>query len=73
MSGPEDYDDDPPMICPATRESCIRAFCDDYGCANKARIPIDEYDMAQGSIHPDELLLPMPRPPSKRTGKAAGR
>lgn len=61
---PGDYgfvDDDPPMICPATGEPCVRAFCDDYGCANNAGVPVDEYDVACGSLDPDELIPPIPR------------
>ena len=44
-----DYDDDPPMICPVTGSYCVRAFCDDYGCANQAGVPVDENDIAAGS------------------------
>lgn len=54
-------DDDPPMICPTTGSYCVRAFCDDYACANKLNVPLDEYDFEQGSIDPDELCPPLPK------------
>jgi hypothetical protein len=59
---------DPPLICPMTGAYCVRAFCDDYGCANKLRVPIDEYDVECGSIHDDELILPLPKAKRKRRG-----
>lgn len=66
-----EQDDDglePPFICPRTKEPCARAFCEDYGCADQARVPIDEYDVEAGSIHPDEMA---PRIPRKRRARKA--
>lgn len=57
---------DPPMICPRSKEPCVRAFCEDYGCADEAGVPIDEYDVECGSIDPDELIMPPPRVRRKR-------
>lgn len=56
----EDYDE-PPFICPRTKEPCIRAFCEDYGCADQARVPLDENDFAAGSLDPNELIMPLPK------------
>lgn len=53
--------DDAPFICPRTRQACVRAFCEDYGCADQAGVPLDANDLAAGSIHPDELITPLPR------------
>lgn len=49
-------DDDQPMICKVTGSYCIRAFCDDYGCANELAVPVDEYDIACGSDEPIPTL-----------------
>lgn len=57
----EDEDHDPPRLCFYNGSYCDRAFCDDYGCADEAGVPFDEYDVAAGSIHPDELILPLPK------------
>lgn len=65
-SPPDDYEDDAPMICPMTQKPCIRAFCDEYGCADKARVPITEDDIACGSIYPEK---PVPRIPRARRKK----
>lgn len=54
-----------PMICPRTKELCVRAFCDDYGCADLAGVPLDENDFAAGTLNPDELVIPLP-PVTKR-------
>jgi hypothetical protein len=56
-----DDDIDSAMICPATKEPCIRSFCDDYGCANLAGVELDENDFACGSINRDELVVPLPK------------
>lgn len=56
-----DEDDFEPMICPLTKEPCVRAFCDDYGCADQAGVPLDENDFAAGTVDPDELVIPLPR------------
>jgi len=62
-----DYgDDDPPFICPLTQEPCVRAFCEDYGCATKANVPLDDYDYAQGSTNWDDLMPRIPVVRKKR-------
>lgn len=66
MGETQDYDDDPPMMCPVSKQQCVRAFCDDYGCATEANVPLDEYDFASGSINPDEQVIPLPRTVRKR-------
>ena len=58
----DDYDE-PPFICPLSGVPCIRAFCEDYGCADQAGVPLDENDFAAGSIDPDELMPRLPRKP----------
>lgn len=58
--GEDDYGE-PPFICPKSKEPCIRAFCEDYGCADKARVPVDTYDVARGSTHIDDLIPRIPR------------
>lgn len=64
-----DHDADPTPICPVTGSYCVRAFCDDYGCANMAGVPIDANDIAAGSIDDDELAPRLPPPPdSRRSG-----
>lgn len=65
----EDIDndmDDEPFICPLSHVACVRAFCEDYGCADKLRVPADEYDVEAGSIHPDELVHRIPRARRKK-------
>ena len=47
--------DEPPIICPTTGTYCARAFCDDYGCANLAAVPVDSNDVAAGS-DPDDIV-----------------
>lgn len=59
-------EDDDQIICPATGAYCVRAFCDDYGCANQARVPVDAYDIACGSEDLDETV---PRLPGRRRKK----
>jgi hypothetical protein len=57
-------DDDycePPFICPLSKQPCIRAFCEDYGCADQACVPLDENDFACGSIDDNELMPKLPR------------
>lgn len=66
-----DYDDDPPMICPVTGTYCVRAFCDDYGCANQAGVPIDDNDIAAGSEDLDETVPKLP--PLKRKKRRKSR
>jgi hypothetical protein len=61
------WDEHAPMICPRSKEACVRAFCEDYGCADNAGVPIDANDMAAGSIHPDELIQPLPRSVRRKT------
>lgn len=58
-----DFEDhaEPPFICPLSGVTCVRAFCEDYGCADKAGVRIDANDVAAGSIHPDELIPRLPR------------
>lgn len=56
-----DYDDFDPFICPLSGVPCIRAFCEDYGCADKAGVPLDENDFAAGSLDPDELMPRIPK------------
>ena len=41
---PDDYDDNPTPICPATGTYCSGQFCDDYGCAKQAGFWDDEDD-----------------------------
>lgn len=53
-------DEHAPFICPRSREVCVRAFCEDYGCADNAGVRIDANDIAAGSIDPDELIIPLP-------------
>ena len=66
----DDDHSEPPFICPLRGEPCVRAFCEDYGCADKARVPLDQNDFAAGSIDPGELILPLPRvPPKRRRGR----
>lgn len=57
-----DFEDhaEPTFICPRSNEPCVRAFCEDYGCADKAGVAIDANDIAAGSSDPDELILPLP-------------
>lgn len=59
----EHFDDhcEPAFICPKSGVACVRAFCEDYGCADKAGVRIDANDVAAGSIHPDELIPRLPR------------
>lgn len=64
-------DDDPPIICPVTGTYCVRAFCDDYGCANEAGVRVDANDIAAGSEDIDETA-PM-LPPIKRKKRKADR
>lgn len=52
---------DPPFICPVSGVECIRAFCEDYGCADKAGVPLDANDYAAGSLNYDELMPRLPK------------
>lgn len=39
-----DQELEPPMICPVTGQPCLteqNEFCDDYGCARKSGIDVD--------------------------------
>lgn len=60
------FDDDETLICPRSKEPCVRAFCDDYGCADKLDVSLDEYDYAQGSTNFDELIPRLPAVGRKR-------
>lgn len=64
-------DDDDVFICPLTKEACIRAFCEDYGCADEAGVPLDANDFAAGSLDPDEIAPRLPRPSRAKAGGAA--
>ncbi len=55
-----DIDDHAPTICPVTGAYCVRAFCEDYGCANQADVPIDANDIACGSEDIDETAPRLP-------------
>ena len=63
-----DIDDDDQIICPVTGTYCVRAFCEDYGCANQAGIPVDEHDHAAGTIPLDEIAPCIG--PRRRKGRA---
>lgn len=61
-------DEDAPMICKMTGSYCVRAFCEDYGCANELEVPVDEYDVACGSDEP----IPAMRVKYSREKKSSG-
>ncbi|AVO36610.1 hypothetical protein [Pukyongiella litopenaei] len=63
----DDYEDRP-TICLVTGTYCVRAFCDDYGCANQAGVPVDENDIACGSEDIDETMPMLPPIKRKRRG-----
>lgn len=58
-------DDDETFMCPLSTAPCIRAFCEDYGCADQLMVPLDENDFAAGSVDPDELVIPLPPVPGR--------
>lgn len=65
-----DIDEDGTIICPTTGTYCVRAFCEDYGCANSLGVPEDVHDHACGTIPLDEiapLIGPLKRPRSKKS------
>lgn len=57
-------DDEAPMFCKVNGAYCVRAFCEDYGCADEVGVPIDANDIAAGSTDPREAVIPLPN--SKR-------
>ena len=67
----DDYEDQP-IICPTTGTYCVRAFCDDYGCANLAGVPIDSNDIACGSEDIDETMPKLPPIKRKRRDDTKG-
>ena len=44
----------PPIVCPTTGGYCVRAFCEDYGCANEAGASVTQHDVDCGS-DPDDM------------------
>lgn len=64
-----EYDDESAMICPRTGTYCVRAFCEDYGCANEAGVPIDANDIAAGSEDINETIPRIPKPKRRRRRK----
>ncbi len=56
----EEMDDAAPLFCERNGAYCVRAFCEDYGCADAAGVPVDANDIAAGTVDPDEMILPLP-------------
>ncbi|MDJ0631067.1 MAG: hypothetical protein QNJ44_22610 [Rhodobacter sp.] len=43
-----DHDDHTPMFCEVNGTYCVRAFCEDYGCADALGVPVTQHDRDAG-------------------------